>query len=153
MLLRDAQVLPIWEGTTNVLSLDTLRAIGKGDAFNCLQEKIAGCVSAVRDPALAAYGRQAAAAIENAGHWLENAFVAGPYVLETGARRFALTLGRALELALLVEQAQWSLDHERDGRAKAAAGRFARSGIDLITSIVAADNAALANDQPLPVNE
>jgi len=27
--LRDAQVLPIWEGTTNVLSLDVLRAIAK----------------------------------------------------------------------------------------------------------------------------
>ena len=25
LLLRDAQVLPIWEGTTNVLALDTLR--------------------------------------------------------------------------------------------------------------------------------
>ena len=32
-LLRDAQVLPIWEGTTNVLSLDTLRAIQKADAL------------------------------------------------------------------------------------------------------------------------
>ncbi|HTL33750.1 MAG TPA: acyl-CoA dehydrogenase family protein, partial [Kofleriaceae bacterium] len=29
-ILADAQVLPIWEGTTNVLSLDTLRALGKG---------------------------------------------------------------------------------------------------------------------------
>src|SRR5204862_4086896 len=29
-LLRDSQVLPIWEGTTNVLSLDTLRALGHG---------------------------------------------------------------------------------------------------------------------------
>src|SRR5437588_8015589 len=28
-LLRDAQVLPIWEGTTNVLSLDALRVLGK----------------------------------------------------------------------------------------------------------------------------
>jgi alkylation response protein AidB-like acyl-CoA dehydrogenase len=28
-LLRDAQVLPIWEGTTNVLALDTLRVLGK----------------------------------------------------------------------------------------------------------------------------
>ena len=27
--LRDAQVLSIWEGTTNVLSMDTLRAVGK----------------------------------------------------------------------------------------------------------------------------
>ena len=32
-LLRDAQVLPIWEGTTNVLSLDTLRAIQKAGAL------------------------------------------------------------------------------------------------------------------------
>ncbi|MEM7678880.1 MAG: acyl-CoA dehydrogenase family protein, partial [Myxococcota bacterium] len=31
VLLRDAQVLPIWEGTTNVLSLDTLRALRDPD--------------------------------------------------------------------------------------------------------------------------
>src|SRR5688572_18837512 len=31
VLLRDSQVLPIWEGTTNVLSLDTLRALGGSD--------------------------------------------------------------------------------------------------------------------------
>ena len=28
-MLRDAQVLTIWEGTTNVLSLDVLRALVK----------------------------------------------------------------------------------------------------------------------------
>ncbi len=33
VLLRDSQVLPIWEGTTNVLALDTLRALqSDGDA-------------------------------------------------------------------------------------------------------------------------
>lgn len=31
-LLRDAQVLPIWEGTTNVLSLDALRVAARPDA-------------------------------------------------------------------------------------------------------------------------
>jgi len=30
--LRDAQVLPIWEGTTNVLSLDALRIVARPDA-------------------------------------------------------------------------------------------------------------------------
>src|SRR5262245_14222820 len=30
-LLRDGQVLPIWEGTTNVLALDAIRAIRKDD--------------------------------------------------------------------------------------------------------------------------
>jgi acyl-CoA dehydrogenase len=35
-LMADAQVLPIWEGTTNVLSLDTLRALAKGGALAAL---------------------------------------------------------------------------------------------------------------------
>ncbi|HET7621140.1 MAG TPA: acyl-CoA dehydrogenase family protein, partial [Gemmatimonadaceae bacterium] len=35
-LLRDAQVLSIWEGTTNVLSLDVLRAIQGGGAMDAL---------------------------------------------------------------------------------------------------------------------
>ncbi len=29
MILRDSQVLPIWGGTTNILSMDVLRAIAK----------------------------------------------------------------------------------------------------------------------------
>ena len=34
--LRDAQVFSIWEGTTNIMSLDTLRALSQGDnAKNC----------------------------------------------------------------------------------------------------------------------
>jgi putative acyl-CoA dehydrogenase len=37
-LLRDAQVFSIWEGTTNVLSLDMLRAFEKEQALTALQE-------------------------------------------------------------------------------------------------------------------
>jgi alkylation response protein AidB-like acyl-CoA dehydrogenase len=33
MLLRDSQVLPIWEGTTNVLALDALRALGDAESL------------------------------------------------------------------------------------------------------------------------
>jgi acyl-CoA dehydrogenase len=42
-LLRDAQVLPIWEGTTNVLSLDALRVLAKpgmGEAFLAELERL-----------------------------------------------------------------------------------------------------------------
>ncbi len=35
-VLRDAQVLPIWEGTTNILVLDTFRAIKKGAGHEAL---------------------------------------------------------------------------------------------------------------------
>ncbi len=36
-MLRDAQVLSIWEGTTNVLSLDMLRAIDKENGLNAFR--------------------------------------------------------------------------------------------------------------------
>jgi hypothetical protein len=51
--------------------------------------------------------------------------------VEAGARRFALTLGRAVELALLVDHAQWALDRGVT-RSAAAARRFARASIDLV---------------------
>jgi hypothetical protein len=37
-----------------------------------------------------------------------------------------------MELALLIKHAQWSQEHEADGRTTAAARRFANSGIDLL---------------------
>lgn len=39
-LLRDAQVLPIWEGTTNVLALDALRAMQKTGAQELLVARV-----------------------------------------------------------------------------------------------------------------
>ena len=91
-LLRDAQVLAIWEGTTNVLSLDLLRAAGKS-----------GVAPLVREVERAAGGHASGArAIEAARHaqaWLERV-----QDVEAGARRLALTLGHALELALLTER-------------------------------------------------
>jgi alkylation response protein AidB-like acyl-CoA dehydrogenase len=39
-LLRDAQVLPIWEGTTNILMLDALRVINKDGSHQLLLARI-----------------------------------------------------------------------------------------------------------------
>ncbi|MBP6015573.1 MAG: acyl-CoA dehydrogenase family protein [Candidatus Promineofilum sp.] len=149
LLLRDSQVLPIWEGTTNVLALDTLRALGHDPAgMVALQSKVRAAVQVVQDPALAAAGGVALQATYKALHWLQEHSGDRP-ALEAGARRFAHTLGRALALALLVEQAQWSLVHEADGRARAAAVRFARAPVDLLVATDLADDRALADDEPL----
>jgi alkylation response protein AidB-like acyl-CoA dehydrogenase len=133
VLLRDAQVLPIWEGTTNVLSLDVLRALGPQlQAFQILVTEVDRCLESISDNRLAATARVARLAMEHAGAWLRMAGKEGQEVLETGARRFALTIGRATELALLIKQAQWSLDQEGDARALSSAQRFASAGVDLI---------------------
>ena len=137
VLLRDSQVLPIWEGTTNVLSLDTLRALQSGDGERKhglirIGAAVSRCLGRVRDARLADAGSVVRSALEHAMSWLNEAERAGGPVLEAGARRFSLTLGRMMELALLIRHAQWAQDHERDGRATAAARRFASSGVDLI---------------------
>jgi acyl-CoA dehydrogenase len=125
MLLRDAQVLPIWEGTTNVLSLDALRALGRdGRALEVLKAEVDSCLSSIGDERLAGPARTVQTAIAHAESWLNEATKAGQPQLEAGARRFALTLGRAMELALLCRQAQWSLDHEYEDGSAAAARRF-----------------------------
>jgi hypothetical protein len=70
--------------------------------------------------------------------------------LEAGARAFALTLGRAFELTLLVKHAQWSLAQAGDARAMAAARRFASSGIDLLTERDSVDARLLFNIETDP---
>jgi alkylation response protein AidB-like acyl-CoA dehydrogenase len=132
-LLRDAQVLPIWEGTTNVLSLDVLLRSGFAAGLAALMGRASEAVRAVTDPRLVAAGRQAIAALERAALWMD----AGqdPEVVQAGARRLAMTLARALQLALLCEHAQWMLDNERDERGRAAALRYARQPVDLLHEV------------------
>ncbi len=149
-LLRDAQVITIWEGTTNVLALDTLRALERGAGWAALKAKVQEGVEGARDAQLSQTGRIVLAAVAHAEHWLMETRDQ-VRLREAGARRFAMTAGRALALALLLEQAQWSLDQERDGRARAAALRFAQAGIDLIVDMDADAAAALANDEPRPL--
>jgi alkylation response protein AidB-like acyl-CoA dehydrogenase len=142
-LLADAQVLPIWEGTTNVLSLDTLRALGKGGALEAIGAEIERCVGGVKDGGLARPVEIARSAFRHAASWVQDALTQ-PDRLEAGARRFAMTLGRTLELALLANHAQWCLDNGHGPRTAAAARRFAASAIDQIDDASLDDNKLLA---------
>ncbi|HEY0250580.1 MAG TPA: acyl-CoA dehydrogenase family protein, partial [Kofleriaceae bacterium] len=142
-ILADAQVLPIWEGTTNVLSLDTLRALAKGGALEAVRTEIENCAAAATDAGLAKPVAAAKDALEHATAWISEA-MAKPDRLEAGARRFAMTLGRSLELALLSQHAQWCIDHGHGGRAAAAARRFAANGVDLVGDMPLDDTKLLA---------
>ncbi|MFC7546626.1 acyl-CoA dehydrogenase family protein [Plantactinospora sp. GCM10030261] len=106
-LLRDAQVLPIWEGTTNVLALDALRAVVRDDAAPALLRRLDAAADTARKlhPGLADTLASAASRLR-----ADLAEVAadptGPAVL-AGARGLALRMAYALTAALLVEQAAW----------------------------------------------
>jgi len=128
-LLRDAQVLPIWEGTTNVLSLDVLRALGKGGGLEPLDRELDRCLQHAH-VSLRESAEIARRALTHAKSWIA-ARMEKRALVEAGARRFALTLGRAIELALLIDHATWALDHN-DKKWAAAARIFSRSAIDSI---------------------
>jgi hypothetical protein len=126
-------VLPIWEGTTNVLSLDALLRSDLHAGLAALMGRASACVRALKEPRLAAAGRQAIGALERAALWLESGKDSD--VMQAGARRLAMTLGRGLQLALLCEQAQWMLDHGGDRRGYAAALRYSRLPTDLVHEV------------------
>lgn len=150
-LLRDAQALPIWGGTTNVLALDVLRALSEVGAsnFSMLHEEVARCAAAVREPMLTEAVAQAGRALDEADAWLARATLQGQNAVEAGARRLALRVGGALELALLARHAQWSLGHEHDARAAAATHRLG-VGAETLAMPELEATFALANDTALP---
>jgi alkylation response protein AidB-like acyl-CoA dehydrogenase len=125
-LLRDAQVLPLWEGTTNVLSLDLLRAISKAGGLAPVEREISRCLAAVPG-SLEPAARSISNTFRHAAAWLSR--VPDTTTLEAGARRFALTVGHAVEGALLVAEASRMPDEHP---LRHAAARFARFPIDSI---------------------
>jgi alkylation response protein AidB-like acyl-CoA dehydrogenase len=145
-LLADAQVLPIWEGTTNVLSLDTLRALKDPATTPALMAEVERLLSGVDDAALIECAQQVRASFSAAEAWMREAGES-PRRVEAGARRFALTLARSTQLALLVHHAQWCskhLDGDEGRRASVVARRFAHNRVDLIErETIAEDDLAL----------
>jgi hypothetical protein len=135
-------VLPIWEGTTNVLSLDLLRALVKTGSLAPIEREVSRRVENAKDASLAAAGRVATEAVAHARAWLERTVQKGQPAVEAGARRFALTLGRALELALLVDHAAWAASNG-DPKPAAAARRFACTQVDLVLDDETAGDARL----------
>lgn len=129
-LLRDAQVLPIWEGTTNVLSLDVLRVLSRHGACNAYFDRLdAACdlatgggpwLSDVVD-GLAATRRSLADRVAAA--------TAAPTSASTqaGARDLAIAMAEALAAALLVEEAHHQYSHAADDRVAVVANLWIRA--------------------------
>ncbi len=106
-LLRDAQVLPIWEGTTNVLSLDVLRAIERAGALAPWLDDTRARLDAVEARASDSL-RAAVAAARAAVDGIERDAAAGSATMrERNARRLAFAIARVTGAGMLLEHAAW----------------------------------------------
>nr|XP_056715028.1 acyl-CoA dehydrogenase family member 11-like [Euleptes europaea] len=106
--LRDAQVLTIWEGTTNILSLDVLRSLIKSQGkvldafFSSAQAKMEAAVSVSElKPSVQA----AQSALHKLGQFVQKAGSKVDAGMQLAARDFAYTLARIYGGVLLLEYA------------------------------------------------
>src|SRR5919204_363105 len=76
-LLRNAQVLPIWEGTTNVLSLDLLRAMDRGDSLASWTTDVGRRLSSVRIADLNQSAERVAATVQRVDIYAKRASRSG----------------------------------------------------------------------------
>ena len=137
-ILRDAQVYAIWEGTTNVLSLDSLRALAGNNSFAALRKVIAGWLSESHN-AQASFAVHAA--LDATATHLDTQKIERN-VLEAGARGIATTLSRCAAAALMARQAAWS-SSRGDERPAAALRRFLGHGLLRLSDINGEDTRLL----------
>ena len=137
-LLRDAQVYAIWEGTTNVLSLDSLRALAGNNSFAALRKVIAGWLNDAHNTqaSFAVHAALDAASIHLDPQKTER------NVQEAGARGIATTLARCAAAALMARQAAWA-SSRGDERPAAALRRFLGHGLLRLSDINGEDTRLL----------
>ncbi|MCJ8748279.1 hypothetical protein PDJAM_G00163540 [Pangasius djambal] len=107
-LYTGKQVLSIWEGTTNVLSLDVLRSISKSSGrvlqafFSDVEERLRGA-----GPALLPAVQSLRSSLSGLAQFIQTAESRPAESLQLAARDLAYSIARIYMGALLVDHASW----------------------------------------------
>ncbi|HKL30750.1 MAG TPA: acyl-CoA dehydrogenase family protein [Natrialbaceae archaeon] len=125
-LYRDAQVLPIWEGTSNVLSLDLLRALEKADVHEELIPLVDGYLEEVDHPALDDLAGTVRDRFETLQEALLTLATEDDEYAQHEAKALADLIFDVVTAAILLAKAQRQLDSEDDARGAAIAEWFVR---------------------------
>lgn len=109
VILRDAQVLPIWEGTTNIMSLDFLRAVLKtnGEALTSLYEDIKLRMEVVKKSKMASDLEKSSLLVSQAMDKLVNFLQKHPELVQSAARDIGTSVAYIYIGSLLLEHAVW----------------------------------------------
>jgi alkylation response protein AidB-like acyl-CoA dehydrogenase len=107
VLVRDTLVLPIWEGTTNVLAMDVLRSMERENTFDPFVEDVSARLRKVKGDALAESARRVRKALETLQDARKRIESADSDYAQAIARPFAFGLARTYIGSLLLEFASW----------------------------------------------
>ena len=118
-LLRDAQVLPIWEGTTNVLSLDVLRAEGKSGSLGLILTDLKSRAESLRTTIPNKSVDVVLHTVSRVQDGLQAALSQNDNIsLERNARRIAMTTGYLMEAVCLGEASAFAGEADAGARSR-----------------------------------
>lgn len=109
-ILRNAQVLAIWEGTTNVLSLDAIRAIKKENAGPAFIEDMKQRIKSVDSSELEYQKIKTIDAVSQIEKKLQSIQEMDENQISTLAQSLAMDLSRTYAASVLLEHANWEIN-------------------------------------------
>jgi len=143
-LLRDAQVLPIWEGTSNILSLDVLRVLNKEAAHEALFPLVREHVEAVDHPRLVDLAETVEAEFADMQEAMVTLASEDQEYAQHEAKELADYIFDVTTAALLLDRAQDAIDENADARRVLVAEWFVE------TRFRQQDARGITNGQSLP---
>ncbi|QCC52369.1 acyl-CoA dehydrogenase family protein [Halapricum salinum] len=141
-MLRDAQVLPIWEGTSNILSLDVLRALDREDAHEALLPHVRTRLNEIEREALLPTAGTVESAFADLQTALAHLATAERREAQYEAKRLADLVFDVVAGTHLLEAAQSRLDEGHDGRMALVARSFVRERFETDRGITSGETPA-----------
>ena len=124
-LLRDAQINPIWEGTSNICALDLWRAITRQRGHEPVFDRCEQMVAGLATPPARRVGESALHAVRDAREVIAALARASRTRQEQQARRVADLVGDAVALAAMAAEADADVSRDSDHRKAVVAELFA----------------------------
>jgi hypothetical protein len=124
-LLRDAQINPIWEGTSNICALDLWRAITRQRGHEPVFDRCEQMVTGLASQSARRAGDAALRAVRGAREVIAALTLASRSRQEQQARRVADLVGDAVALAAMAVEADADVSRDGDHRKAVVAELFA----------------------------
>ncbi len=125
-LLRNAQVLPIWEGPSNIMALDVLRSMLSERSHEVLLDTLEDRLAAIDHPRLADARDTVAAELDGLADAFDAVATAGRDGAQREAKELADYVFDVTAGVLLLERAQWRFEEAADAREAVVAEWFVR---------------------------
>jgi acyl-CoA dehydrogenase len=144
-LLRNAQVLPIWEGPSNIMALDVLRSMLSERSHEALLSELEGRLDALETPALADVAETVEAELAGLSDAFDAVATTDPEAAQLEAKELADYVFDVTAGVILLERAAWRLAEADDARELLVAKWFVR------TRLEATDARGITDDNRLPL--